>query len=100
VAEVTEPTAQTPLLPWVLSFLTPHRGRVSLLAGAAAAGLTRGAAAVALAIAIDHVLGSAVFPDAVQVIHRRDDARQPIRVPRRRGHRGHRAQVVNQFVSA
>jgi len=67
VAEVTGPEPQKPLLPWVLSFLTPHRGKVSLLAVLLLLEIGLGALQPwPLAIAIDHVLGSAVFPVAVQ----------------------------------
>jgi ATP-binding cassette, subfamily B, bacterial len=58
---------QRPLLPWMLSFLKPHRARVSLLAVLLLLEIGLGALQPwPFAIAIDHVLGSAVFPERVQ----------------------------------
>jgi ATP-binding cassette subfamily B protein/subfamily B ATP-binding cassette protein MsbA len=100
VAEVTT-TPQRPLLPWVLSFLTPHRGQVTLLAVLLLLEIVLGALQPwPIAIAIDHVLGTAVFPAPVQSFV---DALT-------RGNRfvflvgvvvaGIALQLVNQFVSA
>ncbi len=58
---------QQPLVPWMLSFLKPHRRRVSLLSVLLLLEIGLGALQPwPLAIAIDHVLGSAVFPERVQ----------------------------------
>jgi ATP-binding cassette, subfamily B, bacterial len=60
-------SVQQPFLPWVLSFLRPHRGRVSLLAILLLLEIGLGALQPwPIAIAIDHVLGNAVFPGPVQ----------------------------------
>jgi ATP-binding cassette subfamily B protein/subfamily B ATP-binding cassette protein MsbA len=58
---------QKPFVPWVLSFLVPHRGRVALLAVLLLLEIGLGALQPwPIAIAIDHVLGNAVFPAPVQ----------------------------------
>ena len=59
--------AEQPLVPWMLSFLKPHRGRVSLLTVLLLLEIGLGALQPwPFAIAIDHVLGGAVFPDRIQ----------------------------------
>src|SRR5882762_1367288 len=56
-----------PLVPWMLSFLRPHRRRVSLLAVLLLLEIGLGALQPwPFAIAIDHVLGNAVFRPSVQ----------------------------------
>ena len=91
----------TPLIPWMLSFLRPHRGRVSLLAVLLLSEIGLGALQPwALAIAIDHVLGGKPFRPSLQ----------PIVNGLTHGSRfellivvvvaGVVLQVVNQFVSA
>ncbi len=58
---------QKPFLPWVLSFLAPHRRQVVLLAVLLLLEIALGALQPwPIAIAIDHVLGTAVFPAPVQ----------------------------------
>src|SRR5713101_8098665 len=58
---------QQPLLPWMLSFLKPHRARVSLLAVLLLLEIGLGALQPwPLAVAIDYVLGSAVLPERVR----------------------------------
>ena len=59
-------------MPWMLSFLAPHRGRVSLLAVLLLLEIGLGALQPwPLAIAIDHVLGGAVVPAERIQSHRR-----------------------------
>ena len=59
--------AEQPLVPWMFSFLKPHRGRVSLLTVLLLLEIGLGALQPwPFAIAIDHVLGGAVFPERIQ----------------------------------
>jgi len=59
--------AEQPLVPWMFSFLKPHRGRVSLLTLLLLLEIGLGALQPwPFAIAIDHVLGGAVFPERIQ----------------------------------
>jgi ATP-binding cassette subfamily B protein len=56
-----------PLIPWMLSFLRPHRGRVTLLAVLMLSEIVLGAAQPwPFAIVIDQVLGGHPFPARVQ----------------------------------
>ncbi len=58
-----------PLIPWMLSFLRPHRGRVTLLAGLLLAEIVLGALQPwPFAIVIDYVLGQNQFPARIQSI--------------------------------
>jgi ABC-type multidrug transport system fused ATPase/permease subunit len=60
---------ETPLVPWMLSFLRPHRGRVTLLAVLMLAEIGLGAAQPwPLAIVIDHVFGNNKFRPWIQSI--------------------------------
>jgi ATP-binding cassette subfamily B protein len=64
---VAAENVQKPFLPWVLSFLAPHRRQVVLLAVLLLLEIALGALQPwPIAIAIDHVLGTAVFPAPVQ----------------------------------
>jgi ABC-type multidrug transport system fused ATPase/permease subunit len=59
----------TPLVPWMLSFLRPHRGRVALLAILLLAEIALGAMQPwVLAIAIDHAIGGKPFRPSLQTI--------------------------------
>ena len=59
----------TPLVPWMLSFLRPHRGRVTLLAVLLLAEIALGAMQPwVLAIAIDHAIGGKPFRPSIQPI--------------------------------
>ncbi len=59
--------SHTPLVPWMLSFLRPHRGRVSLLAVLLLSEIVLGALQPwPFAIVIDYVLGSNRFPAPLQ----------------------------------
>ena len=59
--------ADTPMVPWMLSFLRPHRGRVSLLAVLLLAEIALGALQPwPFAIAIDYVLGGRLFDPRIQ----------------------------------
>ena len=63
---------QKPFLPWVLSFLAPHRGRVALLAVLLLLEIGLGALQPwPIAIAIDHVLGDGRLSGVRSVGHRR-----------------------------
>ncbi|HEX4681473.1 MAG TPA: hypothetical protein VH277_02120, partial [Gemmatimonadaceae bacterium] len=56
-----------PLIPWMLSFLRPHRGRVTLLAVLLLSEIVLGALQQwPLAIVIDYVFGSNRFPRWIQ----------------------------------
>jgi len=56
-----------PLIPWMLSFLCPHRGRVTLLAALLLAEIALGALQPwPFAIAIDYVLGGRLFSPGIQ----------------------------------
>jgi len=64
---VAAENVQKPFLPWVLSFMAPHRGRVALLALLLVLEVGLGALQPwPIGIAIDHVLGTAVFPAPLQ----------------------------------
>jgi len=57
----------TPLIPWMLSFLRPHRGRVATLAVLLLAEIALGAMQPwVLAIAIDHAIGGRPFRPGIQ----------------------------------
>jgi ABC-type multidrug transport system fused ATPase/permease subunit len=57
------PGGQRPLVPWMLSFLAPHRGRVIVLSLLLLAEIVLGALQPwPLAIVIDYVLGTNTFP--------------------------------------
>jgi ABC-type multidrug transport system fused ATPase/permease subunit len=57
----------TPLIPWMLSFLRPHRGRVALLATLLLAEIGLGAMQPwVLAVAIDHAIGGKPFRPSIQ----------------------------------
>jgi ATP-binding cassette subfamily B protein/subfamily B ATP-binding cassette protein MsbA len=57
----------TPLIPWMLSFLRPHRGRVAMLAVLLLAEIALGAMQPwVLAIAIDHAIGGRPFRPGIQ----------------------------------
>ena len=57
----------TPLVPWMLSFLGPHRGRVALLAILLLAEIALGAMQPwVLAVTIDHAIGGKPFRPAIQ----------------------------------
>src|SRR2546427_1873370 len=57
----------TPLVPWMLSFLGPHRGRVATLAALLLAEIGLGAMQPwVLAIAIDHAIDGKPFRPAIQ----------------------------------
>ena len=93
--------AGTPLIRWMLSFLGPHRGRVSLLAVLLLTEIALGALQPwPFAIAIDYVLGGTLFSPRVQtfvdsVTHGNKLELLIIVVIS-----GVLLQVVNQFVSA
>ena len=58
-----------PLVPWMLSFLRPHRGRVTLLASLLLAEIVLGVLQPwPFAIVIDYVLGDHKFPPRIQSI--------------------------------
>jgi len=60
-------TSDRPLIPWMLSFLGPHRGRVTLLAGLLLGEIVLGALQPwPFAIAIDYVLGGRPFVPRIQ----------------------------------
>jgi ABC-type multidrug transport system fused ATPase/permease subunit len=60
-------TNDKPFVPWMLSFLRPHRGRVTLLAVLLLSEILLGALQQwPLAIVIDYVFGSNRFPSWVQ----------------------------------
>ena len=60
-------TNDKPLVPWMLSFLRPHRGRVTLLAALLLSEIVLGALQQwPLAIVIDYVFGSNRFPAWMQ----------------------------------
>ena len=60
-------TNDKPLVPWMLSFLRPHRGRVALLAALLLAEIVLGALQQwPLAIVIDYVLVGNRFPSWIQ----------------------------------
>jgi ATP-binding cassette subfamily B protein len=60
-ADMDQPI-EKPLIPWMLSFLGPHRGRVTLLAGLLLTEIVLGALQPwPFAIAIDYVLGGKTF---------------------------------------
>jgi len=91
----------TPLIPWMLSFLRPHRGRVTLLAVLLLSEIVLGALQQwPLAIVIDYVFGSNRFPRWIQsgvdgLTHGSKFELLVIVVVA-----GMVLQVVNQFVSA
>ncbi len=58
---------EKPLIPWMLSFLRPHRGRVALLSVLLLAEIVLGALQPwPFAVAIDYVLGGKAFPARIQ----------------------------------
>src|SRR5471032_205794 len=60
---------EQPMIPWMLSFLRPHRGRVSLLAGLLVTEIGLGALQPwPFAIAIDYALGGKLFGPRIQPI--------------------------------
>jgi ABC-type multidrug transport system fused ATPase/permease subunit len=60
---------QKPFVPWLLSFLAPHRGRVTLLAVLLLLEIGMGAMQPwVLAIAIDHAIGGGPFRPGIQSI--------------------------------
>src|SRR5437870_11857503 len=59
----------TPLVPWMLSFLGPHRGRVATLAALLLAEIALGAMQPwVLAVTIDHAIGGRPFRPSLQPI--------------------------------
>lgn len=63
---VETPVLQKPLVPWMLSFLRPHRGRVALLSLLLLLEIVLGALQPwPLAIVIDYVLGGSALPARV-----------------------------------
>jgi ABC-type multidrug transport system fused ATPase/permease subunit len=68
-ADVPAENVQKPFVPWLLSFLAPHRGRVTLLAVLLLLEIGLGAMQPwVLAIAIDHAIGGGPFRPGIQSI--------------------------------
>jgi ATP-binding cassette, subfamily B, bacterial len=92
-----------PLVPWMLSFLRPHRGRVTLLAVLLLAEIVLGALQQwPLAIVIDYVFGNNRFPSwiqpAVDSVTRGSNPKLDLLIAVVIG--GIALQIVNQLVSA
>src|SRR5215813_8430563 len=90
-----------PLIPWMLSFLNPHRGRVTLLSVLLLLEIGLGALQPwPFAIAIDYVLGGKLFDPRIQAVLNRYGSGHPYGLLIVVVVAGVILQIVNQFVSA
>jgi ATP-binding cassette subfamily B protein len=90
-----------PLVPWMLSFLRPHRGRVTLLSVLLLLEIGLGALQPwPFAIAIDYVLGGKLFDPRIQAFVDRYTAGHPYGLLIAVVVAGVLLQIVNQLVSA
>jgi ATP-binding cassette subfamily B protein/subfamily B ATP-binding cassette protein MsbA len=93
--------ADKPLVPWMLSFLRPHRGRVTLLAALMLSEIVLGVLQPwPFAIVIDHVLGGHLFRPWIQSIVDSVTRGSKIELLLIVVAAGIILQIVNQFVSA